>query len=291
VAVCYVRVSTDRQELGPIAQRKALEAWAARESVRIAAFHVDEDVSGASDLDARTGLLSAIADLRTHGAGLLAVARRDRLARSVAIAVAIERAVRAAGAAIATVDGRNDDDPSSRLLRQIEDAVAEHERALTSMRTKAALDVLRSRGVAHGPIVYFGFRRAKKGLTSKRGHVAQLELDPREQAICALIVRLSEDGMNVPAITHAIRFSVKGRTGHALGETSVRNILRNAPRLRKVFPSHAGASSPKDRKIMCCGRGHVWGEPDEGSYCTKGECKLGRGNGAPVRRIEWRLPR
>ena len=46
VAVGYVRVSTDDQNLGPQAQRAAIESWAAREGVQVAAWHVDQGVSG-----------------------------------------------------------------------------------------------------------------------------------------------------------------------------------------------------------------------------------------------------
>ena len=44
VAVAYVRVSKDDQKLGPEAQRASIEAWAAREGVRVASWHVDQGV-------------------------------------------------------------------------------------------------------------------------------------------------------------------------------------------------------------------------------------------------------
>jgi len=49
-AVAYLRVSTDRQELGPEAQRAAIEAWATREGVTVAAWHVEAGVSGAAPI-------------------------------------------------------------------------------------------------------------------------------------------------------------------------------------------------------------------------------------------------
>ena len=80
-AVGYLRVSTQDQHLGPEAQRATIETWAAREGVQVTAWHVDMGVSGATPIDARPGLVAALASLREHGAGILVVAKRDRICR------------------------------------------------------------------------------------------------------------------------------------------------------------------------------------------------------------------
>src|SRR3954469_11593790 len=90
VAVAYLRASTDEQRLGPEAQRAAIEAWAAREGVSVVAWHVDAGISGGSDLADRPALVAALGALRAARAGVLVVAKRDRLARDVAVAAAIE---------------------------------------------------------------------------------------------------------------------------------------------------------------------------------------------------------
>jgi hypothetical protein len=77
-AVAYLRVSTEDQQLGPEAQRAAIEAWAAREGVQVVAWHLDQGVSGGADVEDRPGLVAA---LRVERAGILLVAKRDRLAR------------------------------------------------------------------------------------------------------------------------------------------------------------------------------------------------------------------
>jgi DNA invertase Pin-like site-specific DNA recombinase len=69
IAVAYIRVSTDEQRLGPEAQRAAVEAWAAREGVQVAAWCVDQGVSGASAIEARPALCTALTALREHGRG------------------------------------------------------------------------------------------------------------------------------------------------------------------------------------------------------------------------------
>jgi hypothetical protein len=64
IAIASIRVSTEDQRLGPEARRAAIEAWAAREGVHVAAWHVDQGVSGAAPIEERPGLLGAISALR-----------------------------------------------------------------------------------------------------------------------------------------------------------------------------------------------------------------------------------
>ena len=97
VAVAYLRVSTDEQHLGPEAQRAQIVAWAAREGVTVVGWHTDSDVSGAAGIEARPGLVAALGSLRPMGAGVLVVAKRDRLARDVYVALGIERAAESMG--------------------------------------------------------------------------------------------------------------------------------------------------------------------------------------------------
>src|SRR5277367_5263412 len=91
LAIAYLRVSTDEQRLGPEAQRATIEAWAAREGVSVVAWHTDAGFSGGLDLGDRPGLVAALTDIRAARAGLLVVAKRDRLARDVAIAATVDK--------------------------------------------------------------------------------------------------------------------------------------------------------------------------------------------------------
>src|SRR4051812_6671827 len=100
LAVAYLRVSTDEQRLGPEAQRAQITTWATREGVTVGAWDVDQGVSGGADLGNRPGLIGALGELRALGAGVLVVAKRDRLARDVGVAAAIERATEASGARV-----------------------------------------------------------------------------------------------------------------------------------------------------------------------------------------------
>jgi DNA invertase Pin-like site-specific DNA recombinase len=95
VAVAYIRVSKDEQKLGPEAQRASIEQWAARDGVSVVSWHV-EHVTSVAPIDARAGLVEALSALKAHSAGVLVVAKRDRIARDPGLAASIEHAARAA---------------------------------------------------------------------------------------------------------------------------------------------------------------------------------------------------
>ncbi len=147
VAVAYLRVSTEDQALGPRAQRDAIERWAKANGVRVVAVHEDKGISGGAPIEDRPGLLAAIDALGAHGAGVLVVAKRDRLARDLIIGAMIERLAERANATIVSADGAgNGVGPEAMLMRSIIDAFSQYERALIRSRTKSALAVKRGRG-------------------------------------------------------------------------------------------------------------------------------------------------
>jgi DNA invertase Pin-like site-specific DNA recombinase len=216
-AVAYLRVSTDEQHLGPDAQRAAITAWATREGVSVVAWHVDAGVSGAAAIADRPELLAALAALREHGAGVLAVAKRDRLARDVMAAAMIDRMVVDAGARVVSAagEGTDSDDPSSMLMRRMCDAFAEYERALIAARTRAALAVKRSRGEAtsHAP---FG-SRAVGGV---------LVADEAEQAVIAQVRAARARGLTVRAICDELRAAgIVSRKGKPLAVSAVGELV------------------------------------------------------------------
>lgn len=147
VAVAALRWSTDEQDISPLTQRAAIEAWARREGVTVVAWHEDAGVSGGAALEHRPGLLAAIDDLKAHGAGVLIVAKRDRLARDVLVACMAEGLAARAGAVVQSADGTgNGEGPEAELFRRLIDCFAAYERALIRARTKAAMRALRVAG-------------------------------------------------------------------------------------------------------------------------------------------------
>ena len=190
-AIAYLRVSTDRQELGPQAQRKTIESWALKEQKHILSWYV-EQLSGSTEINDRPKLIEAIVALQVHKAGVLVVAKRDRLARDVAIAATIDRTVRQAGARVISADGvGNGEEPAEAFLRTILDGAAAYERALIRQRTKAALAVKIAKGERVGGRVRYGFLETIDG---------KLIPNPQEQQTINRVIELHNTGLSLRKI-------------------------------------------------------------------------------------------
>ncbi len=195
-AIAYIRCSTSRQDLSPDLQRAAIEEWAEREGVTVVAWHEDLAVSGGTEIDKRPGLLAAVESLRTESAGVLVVAKRDRLARDVLTNAMVERLCERAGAVLASADGTgNGDSPEAQLMRNMVAAFAMYERALIRSRTKAALAVKKAKGERVGGVPY-GMRLGEDG--------RQLEEHPDEQATIVRARELRDAGSSLRAIGRAL---------------------------------------------------------------------------------------
>ncbi|WP_437640975.1 recombinase family protein [Sorangium sp. So ce854] len=99
-AVAYVRVSTDSACASAAQQRTAIEAWARREGVEIAAWYEDRG----EETGERPGFAAAIEALTSAGAGPLAVASEDR-ASFEGMSAPFRFAAGQRGARLVTADG------------------------------------------------------------------------------------------------------------------------------------------------------------------------------------------
>lgn len=219
-AIGYLRVSTDEQRLGPEAQAAALDAWALREGVQLLACYLDRGVSGATPIEGRPGLCGALAALREHGAGVLVVAKRDRIARDVVVAAMVDRATTSAGARLVSADGTgNGDTPADAFMRTVVDGAAAYERGLIRARTMAALAAKKARGERTGSVP-FGHRLAADGV--------RLEADQRESAILARARELQGSGLSTRSIVRALAAEgvTSPRSGRPLNQTQVVRALR-----------------------------------------------------------------
>lgn len=165
-AILYIRVSTDEQRLGPVAQRDAARAWAAAHNVEIVAEHEDHGVSGAKHWQGCPALMAALSSLEEHNAGILLVAKFDRLSRDMMKALTVENEVEKLGAKVisAAGEGGDGDDPASKMMRGIIKLFSAYERDLISARTCAALRVKKADGKRIGSIPY-GFSVDTDGKT------------------------------------------------------------------------------------------------------------------------------
>lgn len=178
IVVGYVRVSTDDQALGPDAQRAALTAWCRAHGAELVAVHADLGVSGGAPLEKRPGLVAALDAVADNRAGVLLVAKRDRLARDPIIAAMVERFAQRSGARIVSAagEGSEGNDPAAVLMRRMIDSFAEYERGIIRARTRAALAVKRTRGERIGQIP-FGLALAADGSTLVPEQAEQLVLE------------------------------------------------------------------------------------------------------------------
>ncbi len=218
-AVAYVRVSRGEQVLGQAAQQDDLVRWCAQNNVTLVATHTDIGISGDAAIQDRPGLLSALHALRSEAAGMLLVTKRDRLARSTAVAAMAEHLVASSGARIISIadQGTNSDDPSSQLMRYIIDQFAAYELHLIRARTQTAMDFKRARGECLGQVP-FGYRLAADGIN--------LELEPSEAAIINRVRELRSRGLSIRSIARRLNDDCAPARGKQWHATTIARLLR-----------------------------------------------------------------
>ena len=217
-AVIYIRVSTEEQKLGPVAQLDACRAYCEKMGHTVASIHSDIGVSGAAPLSRRAGLFDALHDVERGG--VLVIAKRCRLARDMAVSVVIEDAVSKRGAVIECADGvANGDSPEAQLFRGMLNLFAAYERNVIAARTRAALRANKARGYRAGCVPY-GFSAEEDGRLIK---------NPAEQAVMARVRELHAEGLSLRKVAAALaEEGVVGRTGRSLAHTQVQRIVKEA---------------------------------------------------------------
>jgi len=150
--VSLLRVSTSKQvtgdQLGLKAQRESVSVYCeAHELLHIGEF-VEEGVSGRASVEDRTILFEAVAFAIKSGAGGFIVAKSCRLARDPFVLMTVERELKKHDIQLlsASGEGFGDDSPAAVMLRGILAQVHNYEATMASVRTKAALKVLRDSG-------------------------------------------------------------------------------------------------------------------------------------------------
>ncbi len=220
VAVAYRRVSSNEQTrgFGLAGQQRAIRAFAKREGLRIAAdFH--EDIAGSVPLAERRGLREALDACLEHGAGVLLVGDRSRLARDEFAAFDALRAFNAVGVVVLFALEYNGDG----LAGSLGHLVAADDRKRTVERLKrgrvdAAAEHPHAR--KQGGHVPFGYRRVKHGLAVVED----------EAEIVRLIYALAMMGKSQVRIAD----DISKRTGRRWSPATVQGILGRDIYMRKV---------------------------------------------------------
>lgn len=151
-AVLYIRVSTDEQSASLQAQRETCTRLAHQHGYEVVGEHVDENVSGTIPIDKRPALKRALKALADDKADRLIVAKLDRLARNVRVALEIDEDY-ATRQGWGIVFGDMDVDTSTavgKMQLSMFAAVARFERDRISERTREALAIKRAQGVRLG---------------------------------------------------------------------------------------------------------------------------------------------
>lgn len=154
-AIAYCRCSTSEQGksgLGLAAQSAAIHQFAVAEGFQITE-EISEVASGKLGLDDREGLRSALAKAKKLKCPVL-VSKMDRLSRDVAFISGLM----ASGVPFIVAELGIDTDP---FILHLYAALSEKERRLIGIRTKAALQVLKAKGVKLGNLESLEAHRAK----------------------------------------------------------------------------------------------------------------------------------
>lgn len=220
--VIYLRVSTDQQVmsgLGIDAQREICAKYIQREDEAPSMEFLDDGFSGSLELDKRPGMLAAIAELQKGD--VLLIAKRDRLGRDPIVNAMIERAVDRKKARIISASGdvRDDNDPTSILMKRMVDAFAEYERLIIGARTKAALQVKKKRGERIG-YVPFGYRLCTDGV--------HIEEDEREQKILSKMAEFKSNYMSFRNIANELNsLQEYNRGASQWNHVSIQRVIKN----------------------------------------------------------------
>ena len=156
-----------------------------------------------------------------HGAGILLVKDRTRLARDVIVAATIDRSVATLGARVVSADGvGNGDTPADGFVRTIVDAASELHRMTIKANTRSALAAKRRRGERIGALP-FGERLSADGVHT--------EPDARELATIAAARRLRGEGRTVRAIVEELELlGFVSRSGQPLSVAAVHKLVSAA---------------------------------------------------------------
>ena len=229
-AIALVRVSTEKQDISPATQVRAINGFAKANGITVVKVFEEIGISGGAALEDRPTLLEAVDAVRSLNAGIFLVAKRDRLARDVVAAGLITRLVERNGGVVRTADGiGNADDAESKLLAGIVDLFAQYERAVIKGRTRAALALKRMRGEAlGGSLPTYGYRFAKGRRLG--GKVVKLLVpEPNEQRTVARIVALRRRGRSLAAIAKVLnRSGVPSKAGGKFFPATVARVLKAA---------------------------------------------------------------
>jgi DNA invertase Pin-like site-specific DNA recombinase len=218
-AIIYTRVSTAEQGksgLGLESQLNSITEFCNAENIEVIGHYQEVETGKGQDaLEVRPQLAKALAHAKKEDAYLV-VAKLDRLGRNVAF---ISRLMESKVPFIVAQLGK-DADP---FMLHLYAALSEKERELISTRTKAALKVLKDKGIQLGNQTNLDEARLK-------GHATNREkASDFAQNVLPMIQQMRDSGETLPAIADKLNnLGVKTRRGGTWYASTVTNILKRA---------------------------------------------------------------
>jgi DNA invertase Pin-like site-specific DNA recombinase len=188
---------------------------------------VDEDAGvSAKSIQARPGLLRALARLDAGDADGILVVKLDRLTRSVRdLGDLVERYFAARFSLLSVSDSIDTRTASGRLVLNVLTSVAQWEREATGERTRDALSHLKTEGVLVGGVP-LGVRRT--GVVDHDGRQV-IEQHPAEARTVRRIRELRNDGCSLRSIVATLRAEGhETKRGGTWAPTTVKKILDRA---------------------------------------------------------------
>jgi site-specific DNA recombinase len=220
--ILYCRASTDDQQITLEAQRAKLEAYASLYELAVVEIIIDDGES-AKSLN-RPGLQRALAMLRDGLADGLAVAKLDRLTRSVADWQSLidayfgERAGKHLFSVADSIDTRT---AAGRLVLNVLLSVAQWEREAIAERTREALQHKIKNGQRVGKVKY-GYDLADDGKTLVENQAEQIGL--------RLIRTLRHSGQTLRAISQELTArGISTKEGGPWSHSAIQRILARTP--------------------------------------------------------------
>jgi DNA invertase Pin-like site-specific DNA recombinase len=218
-AIIYTRVSTAEQGksgLGLEAQLNSVTDFCTAENIEVIGHYSEvETGKGADALDKRPQLAKALAHAKKESAYLV-VAKLDRLGRNVSF---ISGLMESKVPFIVAQLGKDADS----FMLHLYAALSEKERELISTRTKAALAVLKDKGVKLGNPTNLDEARLKSNATNRE------KATEFADNVLSTVLQFRDGGATLPAIAEKLNtMGVKTRRGGKWYASTVANILKRA---------------------------------------------------------------
>jgi DNA invertase Pin-like site-specific DNA recombinase len=217
----YVRVSTDKQSIGPEVQRKTIEEAVNRMGRVVDAWFqdapnigpdgtIDDSVSGKVFIEKRKAGRELCERMRKGD--LVVVAKIDRAFRSLADCAACLDRWEKMGVCFHICDLAGQMDittPIGKAMVQILAVFAELERKMISQRTREALALRKRQGHATGKYAGYGFRWEKRWDRERQKHLKIKVEDADERRVMREIVKWRLEGQSWDEIRRHIVYQLK----------------------------------------------------------------------------------